>query len=245
MAGSTQISSDISSVITTADSSQRAEERAKSDLWIFREGRREVSGRAMVRDLTSRLALKDSLLDVLIEAGELESALADINSPGAPAAAALTDALALGLCAGDQFNRSTLERLAERIEVPENISISPPEGFTYYALHPSDYARVSDRIASQSGNFAVIGIRSIGTTLSAVITAALNHKGYRPARITPRPTGHPYARIVQFSPEQERWIVEQLSRSADFLVVDEGPGRSGSTFLSVAEALVDSGVPQE
>jgi hypothetical protein len=245
MAGSTQISSDITSVITTADPPQRAEERAKSDLWIFREGRREVSGRAMVRDLTRRLALKDSLLDTLIEAGELESALADINSPGAPAAAALTDALALGLCAGDQLNRLTLERLAERIEVPESISISPPEGFTYYALHPSDYARVTDRIASQSGRCAVIGIRSIGTTLSAVTTAALNLKGLRTERITVRPTGHPYARTAQFSPEQERWIMEQLSRSADFLVVDEGPGRSGSTFLSVAEALVGSGVPQE
>jgi hypothetical protein len=245
MAGSTQISSGITPLITPADAPKRADERAKSDLWIFREGRREMSGRAFVRDLTRRLTSKNSLLDSLIEAGELESALADKNSPGASAAAALTDALALGLCVPDQLNRSKLEQLAECIEVPETISISPPEGFTYYALHPSDYARVIDRIASSSGIFAVIGIRSIGTTLSAVTTAALNHKGLRAERITVRPTGHPYARTVQFSPEQERWIVEQLSRSADFLVVDEGPGRSGSTFLSVAEALIRMKVPQE
>ncbi len=245
MAGSTQISSGAASVITTADPPQRTDERAKSDLWIFREGRREVSGRAMVSDLTRRLGSKNSLLDSLIEAGELEAALADMNAPGAPAAAALTDALALGLGAGDQLDRLKLEQFAGRIEVPEAISISPPEGFSYYALHPSDYARVVDRIASQSGTFAVIGIRSIGTTLSAVTTAALNHNGQRAERITVRPTGHPYARSVQFAVEQERWIVEQLSRSADFLVVDEGPGRSGSTFLSVAEALTRSGVPQD
>jgi hypothetical protein len=245
MAGSTQISSGAASVITAADPPKRAEERAKSDLWIFREGRRDVSGRSMVRGLTRRLASENSLLDSLIEAGELEAALADLNTPGERAAAALTDALALGLCAGDRVSQAKLEQLSGTIDVPETISISPPEGFTYYALHPSDYARVVDRIASRSGIFAVIGVRSIGTTLSAVTTAALNAKGHRAKRITVRPTGHPYARTVQFSAEQERWIVEQLSQSAEFLVVDEGPGRSGSTFLSVAEALMRTGVPQE
>jgi hypothetical protein len=103
---------------------------------------------------------------------------------------------------------------------------------------------VVKRSGSSSKTFAVIGIRSIGTTLSAVTTAALNAEEHPAERITVRPTGHPYARTVQFSPEQERWIVAQLARSADFLVVDEGPGRSGSTFLSVAEALMRMNVPQ-
>jgi hypothetical protein len=244
MAGSTQISNQAASIITAADPPKRADERVKSDLWIFREGRREVSGLGMIRDLVHRLASKTSLLDSLIEAGELEAALADMNAPGAPAAATLTDALAL-LFAGTQVDQAELEHLAGKIEVPETISISPPEGFTYYALHPSDYARVVDRIALQSGTFAVIGVRSIGSTLSAVAAAALKAKARRAERITVRPTGHPYARSVQFSADQEHWIVEQLSQSADFLVVDEGPGRSGSTFLSVAEALIRSGVPQE
>lgn len=245
MAGSTQISSTVASPITAADPPKRADERAKSDLWIFREGRHEVSGPAMVRGLMRKLASRNSLLDCLIEAGELEAALADLDAPGERAAAALTDALALRLFAGGQADQAELERLAEQLEVPETISISPPEGFTYYALHPFDYARVADRIASQARSFAVIGVRSIGTTLSAATTAALNAKGRSASRITVRPTGHPYARSVQFSAEQGRWIVEQLSRAADFLVVDEGPGRSGSTFLSVAEALIREGVPKE
>ena len=39
--------------------------------------------------------------------------------------------------------------------------------------------------------------------------------------------------------------MEEISRSAHFLVVDEGPGRSGSTFLSVAEALAGAGVRRD
>ena len=157
MAGSTQISNKAASILAAADPPKSADERAKSDLWIFREGRREVSGPGMVRDLVHRLASKTSLLDSLIEAGELEAALADMNAPGAPAAATLTDALAL-LFAGTHVDQAELEHLARKIEVPETISISPPEGFTYYALHPSDYARVVDRIASQSAIFAVIAL---------------------------------------------------------------------------------------
>lgn len=245
MAGSIQISSSVPQVTALADSPKRADERAKSDLWIFREGRREVSGPGMVRDLVRRLVSKDSLLDCLIEAGELEAALADLDAAGVPAAASLTDALATRLCGGDLAPGVQPEQLAGKIEVPETVSISPPEGFTYYALHPSDYARVADRIPSRSASCAVIGIRSIGTTLSAVMTAALNAKGRTASRITVRPDGHPYARNTQFSASQQRWIAEQLSRSAQFLVVDEGPGRSGSTFLSVAESLGRVGVSQE
>src|ERR1700761_1013357 len=126
MAGSTQISNNAASLISVADSTLRADERAKSDLWIFREGRREVSGPGMLRDLVRRLASANSLLDSLIEAGELESALADLNAPGASAAATLTDTLAFRTIAGGQVDQAELEQLATRIEVPEKISISPP-----------------------------------------------------------------------------------------------------------------------
>jgi hypothetical protein len=221
------------------------DERAKSDLWIFREGRREVSGPTMVRELARQLASNDSLLDCLIQSGELESALSDLDAPGALAAASLTDALATILYAGKPGGNPHLQQLALKIQIPDTISISPPEGFTYYALHPLDYARIAERISNESAAFAVIGIRSIGTTLSAVTTAALQAQGRAAARITVRPVGHPYARTTQFCADQQRWIAEQLSQSAQFLLVDEGPGRSGSTFLSVAEALVRVGVPQE
>src|SRR2546423_15254301 len=95
MAGSTQISNQTASTMAAADPPKTADERAKSDLWIFREGRREVSGPGMVRDLVHRLASKTSLLDSLIEAGEVEAALAGMNAPGGPSAATPSDALGL------------------------------------------------------------------------------------------------------------------------------------------------------
>src|SRR5207245_1910091 len=92
---------------------------------------------------------------------------------------------------------------------------------------------------------AVIGIRNIGTTLSAVATAAIISNGHRGERITVRPEGDPYNRALLFTAQQSDWIKKLKEVSALFLVVDEGPGRSGSTFLSVAEALVSSGIPAE
>ena len=245
MVSSVQISSNRQQAEPTPAAPKRADDRAKSDLWIFREGRREVSGPAMLRDLVRRIESGNALLDCLIQAGELESALADLNTPGAPAAARLTDALAVRLCAGDADRGLDPYQLAGKIEAPETISISPPEGFTYYALHPLDFARAVEQIPDHPSKCAVIGVRSIGTTLSAVTTAALNMRGRAATRITVRPSGHPYARNAEFSPEQERWIANQLLQATQFLVVDEGPGRSGSTFLSVVEALGSLGITRE
>ncbi len=218
---------------------------AETDLWIFRDGRKEVSGRTMVRDLGRRITQPNpqSVMDSLIEAGELEAALCDSAAPGAVGAADLTDALADAVFTGN--NSAILSKFVEQIEAPDRISISAPEGFTYYALHPLDFSKIADRVAFEPRPCAIIGIRSIGTTLSAMTAAGLRAKSRPVSRITVRPTGHPYARVMQFTSEQTRWIEEQKTRAAQFLIVDEGPGRSGSTFLSVAEALLNSGVPWE
>src|SRR5262249_6740688 len=69
--------------------------------------------------------------------------------------------------------------------------------------------------------------------------------GLRAQRMTARPEGHPYDRITRFSGDQREWIRSRQSRGAQFLVVDEGPGLSGSSFLSTAEALMAAGVPPE
>jgi hypothetical protein len=75
-----------------------------------------------------------------------------------------------------------------------------------------------------------------------VVSATLRRTGCPAERITVRPTGHPYNRLTQFTSAQMMWIEKQKERSAMFLVVDEGPGRSGSSFLSVGEALIEAGV---
>jgi hypothetical protein len=198
----------------------------------------------MLRDLSRRISQNTprDLVDSLIQAGELEAAVCDLAGTDG-AVCELTDTLASLLFTG----KTSVDpaHILQRVTVPDSLSISPPEGFTYYALHPLDFARLASRIPITPPACAVVGIRSIGTTLSAITSAALKAAGRPVSRITVRPTGHPYARTTSFSAEQLRWILEQVSRPAQFLVVDEGPGRSGSTFLSVAEALVEAGVQRD
>jgi hypothetical protein len=91
----------------------------------------------------------------------------------------------------------------------------------------------------------IVGIRSIGTTLSAVMAAAARRREIKTERLTVRPQGHPYNRTAKFSARQLSAIKQYASFGATFAVVDEGPGLSGSSFLAVAEALEQAGAPRE
>ena len=236
----------------------------ETDLWVFRDGRKSVSSAGLLHELqrglkklldSPRPRIRERCLNALIRAGELESALADAGSPAVSALASLTDALASALLSGDLSVVRKLSGSLNNLSLPQTIETSPPEGFSYYALHPLDFANAAMRMANPgqiiSGQtipgqaVAVIGIRSIGTTLSAVVAATLRRTGCPAERITVRPTGHPYSRMTHFTSEQIQWVDEQKEQRAMFLVVDEGPGRSGSSFLSVGEALIDADVPAE
>lgn len=220
---------------------------AETDPWIFRDGRRAHSGHDGVRQICDCINSRSpgSLIDALIQAGELEAALSDTDSQAARFAAELTNSLAAAVCSGNETHLFEASELASRIHPPEWIYISPPEGFTYYALHPLDFSRVVQSFFPLHDRYAVVGIRSIGTTLSAVVIAELKLQGRPADRITVRPHGHPYNRNTQFTEQQTKWIDQKVSGSAQFLIVDEGPGRSGSTFLSVAEALLRAGVQRQ
>jgi hypothetical protein len=222
---------------------------AETDLWVFRDGRKPHSTRQLVEELRcvlrklSQRPARDLELDALIRAGELESALTDGESPCASQFAALTEALARRACG----NRSTplhLQFALYRYDLPGTVVVSPPEGFSYYALQPLDFASVALRAVRHGEPVAVIGIRSIGTTLSAIAKATLEGTNGEVSRITVRPTGHPYDRQTRFDERQLAWI-RKHSGATTFLVIDEGPGRSGSTFLSVGEALLEAGVDQK
>lgn len=128
---------------------------------------------------------------------------------------------------------------ALRLPVPEFVSIRPQEGFAYYALYPCQYEAAAARFAREQrpSSAVVIGIRSIGTTLSTVVSRSI---GCPVWRFTVRPRGYPFDRRVRFSAELADRIRQ---RSSDwFLIVDEGPGLSGSSFHSVASALNEAGV---
>jgi hypothetical protein len=231
----------------------KIESDPKNDLWAFREGRKSVATGVLFRDLAKAAdhlcthpADTRAALSALMRAGEFESGISDAKSVVQSSVQRLTDSLAraaLGDGAAVTTIRNSLGEIS-RGELPDFLSISPPEGFAYYALHPFDFARLADQVAPECHSAFVIGIRSIGTTLSAMVRAALQQRGKEAERITVRPSGHPYDRVVDFSTEQLQDIREWTARRATFLVVDEGPGRSGSSFLSAAEALTRAGVPE-
>src|SRR5437868_8656987 len=210
---------------------------------VFREGRRLVAGPPVYRNFVSQLrddrALSgERLLELLLRAGELECALADAASPAARQIEGITDALADSMVSGAP--RQVSPHLEDR-NVPRELTVSRPEGFAYYALHPLNYADAVESMSLPSP-VALIGIRSIGTTLSAVVAAAARKAGRAADRITVRPQGHEWDRQLRFTSEQQQWIEEHLRSGAQFLVVDEGPGLSGSSFLAVGEALVEARV---
>lgn len=126
--------------------------------------------------------------------------------------------------------------------LPDTLRIRPAEGFAYYALYPEQYRDAAMRFSREKNPHAcvVIGIRTIGTTLSTVVADALPCPA---RRFTVRPHGHPFERHLCLS---ERLENEIRRRASDwFLVVDEGPGLSGSSFNSVAEKLNSLGIPDQ
>ncbi|HVH88142.1 MAG TPA: hypothetical protein VM912_15580 [Terriglobales bacterium] len=226
-------------------------------LLVFRDGRRVRNGRELLHglvrqvecvqsysDFTSQFS-RDEVIDALLRSGELECALADQQSCEAQAStlAAITDTLARAAVGSVKptLGPQVLQQISE-MTVPERLTVSTPEGFCYYALHPLDYVDLLSENKIDIPAAAVIGIRSIGTTLSAIVRAWFEANGTASERITVRPEGHPFDRTLTFDGTQRGWIAKQQKRGAQFFVVDEGPGLSGSSFLAVAEALVDAGV---
>ena len=115
------------------------------------------------------------------------------------------------------------------------IVTKPTEGYAFYALYPELHAEAA-RAARLPPATRVIGIRSIGVSLAAMVAAAL---GAAPP-VTLRPHGHPFRRTVRVAPELERALL--AGDPPAFAIVDEGPGLSGSSFGAVADWLEEHGV---
>ncbi|MGZ4788558.1 MAG: hypothetical protein ACXVZX_08550 [Terriglobales bacterium] len=221
--------------------------------YIFRDGKVAFSGRKLVKELADRLhgmrqaagnARWSMLVDVLLRAGELECALRDTNSPDAATAERVTETIAHTVVNGAPLRSDEAAAAVATIVAPEDVKVAPPEGFAYYSLHPLDMPDLVRQSAPRREHAAVVGIRSIGTTLSALVHATLRGLDLRAERTTVRPVGHPYNRETHFSEAQLSWIANMRSHRATFFVVDEGPGMSGSSFLSVGDALLSAGVPR-
>lgn len=210
--------------------------------------------------LTDPAALHDGIVGALIDAGTLESAIADAFDSDAddapPPVVALREVtVALAGAAWHSWRR-TPDRIPPLLDrattalgrsaapaLPSHIEPGVPEGFAYYAVYPEIYFDAAARFAEGPDKAGVcLGLRTIGTTLSACVTAALLESGWQIESWTVRPRGHPFDRSLRLAPA----LCASLAARRDrwFLVVDEGPGLSGSSFAGTVKVLTELGVPE-
>ena len=188
-----------------------------------------------VRRMPPGLERHSRLIAALIETGRLLQGVEDEDAEGGEvlslflrqlAGAALRSWDSEFLSIGDMPSVPDISSAGE-------VALRVPEGFAHYAVYPEAYAEAARRLSLRAPP-RVIGIRSIGTALGSIVAAALNV----PPPVTVRPFGDPFAR-------QARLPESVLAGDPHFVIVDEGPGLSGSSFAAVARWLEQRGVPLE
>ena len=220
-----------------------------------RPGLKLIGIGALVRQAADRspgAARHDALVEALIEAGELAQGLADaemraagrdLSSPLQRAAMALVLALAHRVGAswtaafdhGAQSVDTEVLALAA-LSLPDKIDVKQPEGYGFYALYPEAYFIAGTSLLPGS---VVIGLRSIGTSLAAMVAA-----GAGSTKVTSlRPVGHPFRRGYSLDPDLLAELVHD--RTARVALVDEGPGLSGSSLGALADLIEAEGVRPE
>ncbi|MFO0753152.1 MAG: hypothetical protein U0411_07505 [Thermodesulfovibrionales bacterium] len=237
---------------------------------VYRKQERTMAPAHCIRSLRTMLeelekggaADHGRVAEVLIEWGEFESALTDALCPERDEESGLTRALRrAGLFAGHMFcsswegRPSALLQWAGRLSgaltgisscaLPETITLREPEGYAHYGLYPATYYAAAQKLFSalHPERVACIGLRSIGTGLSALVSAALEEHGCVVHPFTLRPREHPFQRRVLLSPEFGEHL--RTLPCSLFLIVDEGPGMSGTSLCCVAEKLAELGVADE
>lgn len=203
---------------------------------FYREQRRRVKAGEFLRDMRCGGG-HEGLREMLIELGVLESGIAD-SGAGEDLRARMREA---SVAMGRAFYRSwrglevgEIPRMA--FDLPAEVEITVPEGYEYYGLFPESYVDAAENFYREvrPEECVCVGIRSIGTSLSAAVAGAIAEMGGRVRSFTVRPEGDPFDRKVE---------LPDGGRTGHFLIVDEGPGLSGSSFGATARALCEAGVP--
>lgn len=219
-----------------------------------------------------RLAAHAQLVASAVEMGELQQAVADQLNPLEDETHPSTDALGeasvvLGSCValssalcfgGRSRAHSRLAPLLLRAAAETKTALTTiepafleprvPEGYAYYCLYPEMYLASLKRVLADfpsSRRFVVLGIRSIGTSLAGLVAGALREAGLCSTAETVRPRGHPFQRHVALGPAIQKRMRDASTAGARFIVVDEGPGLTCSSFLSVATCLSGLGVAED
>ncbi len=234
---------------------------------VFSDRTRAEDPRALLDALRARLAAAravcpspaDDLTALLIEAGALEAAVSDALQPerdDAPCLAAALGAATLDLAHAGRGGsaQAVAPRLASAAKwldivaasaLPQRVNLTEPEGFAFYALYPDTYREAARRFVSalRPARVAVLGLRTIGATLAAVVAAEVEAAGIPVETATVRPRGHPWDRELCLGPRLRQWLGGAVG--GHIAIVDEGPGLSGTSFACAAEAASQAGAPDE
>jgi hypothetical protein len=200
----------------------------------------------------------DLTVNLLIETGELECAITDhfcteedVNNQ------IINSFRELSNIAGNVFYTSWKNNCIDQLmvcefinkfdsiksfELPEKFLFGVSEGFAFYGLFPETYIHSSEKFYLHNNNrpVVIIGLRTIGTILSTIVSTVLKKRGCDVISFTLRPRGQPFDRQIKISKKLEQKIL--LHKSDNFIITDEGPGLSGSSFGGTAALLSSLGV---
>jgi hypothetical protein len=235
---------------------------------VYRDQHSRADPRLLFARLRARVSAPiaqpthDDAVETLIELGILESSVADVVFPRADGLHPLVTSLRRATVASAHvvwhtwhaapdeastwWNRVVAE--LARIDptwLPNEVELTRPEGYAYYAVYPEMYLQAAKKCVTSLGRLKAVclGLRSIGSSLAAMVAASLEELGCTVDFLTLRPRGHPFSRYPCLQPE----LASQLAaeREAYFLLVDEGPGISGSSLGGTAAMLRSWGIADD
>lgn len=201
----------------------------------------------------------DIAISLMIECGELETGITDyfctdkdlINpqievcrSISIEAGAVIFSLWSEGVFLIDRWlNIKKSLSILKQMQLPEQITLNVPEGFVFYGLYPEVYLEATSEFIKEMKpeKTLVIGLRSIGTVLSALIGAHLQSVGCVVKTLTVRPRGHPFNRFLVLDEKIKNMI--RQSTGYYVIIADEGPGLSGSSIGGTLSAVKSLNVP--
>jgi hypothetical protein len=194
------------------------------------------------------------IVNLFIEIGEIETGLSDsyckhkdtftpllfkCRKLSVEAAGLVTESWGNGDTKSEEKVSTILKLISDigESDLPQTISLIAPEGFCYYGLYPECFIEAARQFYFdyQPDKVTVIGLRSIGTPLSALVHQNLEDKKCDCFSFTLRPRGNPFDRYVEID-ENLNVIIKKRSKGY-FVIVDEGPGLSGSSICGTIQML--------
>jgi hypothetical protein len=208
-----------------------------------------------LKNLPPGISRHAAVTSIFIDAAELAQGISDneFARRGQDALSPLQDAaMALVMLLARAVHESWQGRLADHIlqsdlpfaslaalKLPDLVTCRRAEGYAFYAVYPECYLSAATMLENGT-NLQIIGIRSIGLGLAALVAAAAGAS----RAISLRPFGNPFRRSILVDSTIIALLFDYPG-TTQFAIADEGPGLSGSSFGAVIDLLVLHGVPEK